>query len=293
MFGEALLRLPPPARFDALDPRIKAAVAPRIGLWEPELQRYGRFYVLRDDLIFGGTKQRFVYEMIRQARAEGATELVMGGPAYGGAQVAVTLACLEEGFQSVQFAAARKEWTPRQKVIAALGAIQHPVKPGYLQVVTSRAREYVEADPRHRRLIKWGVTSTRDGIRRFAARFRPPVREVWSAFGSGTLMAGMYEAWRGNGYRYNAVVVGATKPIEEFKRRYNGAEDVTFHVYPRDFSWRNDRYPCPFPSCSHYDRKAWQIAQERSTGPAFFWNVARDIAGVADIGLQEDPWKLS
>ena len=35
----------------------------------------------------------------------------------------------------------------------------------------------------------------------------------------------------------------------------------------------------PFPSCRHYDAKAWELAPRRATGCPLFWNVAPDHAG--------------
>ncbi|NBP72659.1 MAG: dehydrogenase [Alphaproteobacteria bacterium] len=55
-----------------------------------------------------------------------------------------------------------------------------------------------------------------------------------------------------------------------------GLASITRH--PLDFEQRTTA-AVPFPSCRHYDAKAWELAQRRATGCPLFWNVAPDHAG--------------
>lgn len=45
------------------------------------IETYGRFYVVRDDLLPGGSKARFLPQIM-----QGAKEVVYAGPAWGGAE---------------------------------------------------------------------------------------------------------------------------------------------------------------------------------------------------------------
>ena len=70
------------------------------------IEEHEGFYVVRDDLLEGGSKRRFVDRMIREEIAEGAEEFVYGGcPANGYAQLSLTLQAKAYGKKAVFFMA--------------------------------------------------------------------------------------------------------------------------------------------------------------------------------------------
>ncbi len=71
---------------------------------QPLVERHEGTLVLRDDLIVGGTKMRFLPWLMR-----GAEEVVFGGPFCGGAPVAIAACAQQLGQRATIFYAARKE----------------------------------------------------------------------------------------------------------------------------------------------------------------------------------------
>lgn len=257
---------------------IRRAIQPRHPsvLHSPVLRNYGRFTVVRDDLLFGGSKMRWVYEICRASPE--IQEWGYAGPAWGGASVAISAACFDLGLRSTHFQAWRKEQTERQKICAALGARIEQIKPGYLTNVRAKARADF-AGREDARLIKWGAGDSRESIERIASQVPTEgISEVWCAYGSGTLLEALHNVFKPRGLRICVVVVGAK--ISE-KNRALADSIVEYH---KPFAWRTKAF-VPYPSCRHYDAKAWEVASVQARGRALIWNVARDHDFARDLGF--------
>ena len=249
--------------------RMRAQVQPlhdRV-LHSPVVIPYGRFSVVRDDLLFGGTKMRYVYDVAR--KNPDVKEWCFAGPAWGGASIAVTSTCFDLGLRTSQFYAWRKNLVERQKICEALGARLVEIKPGYLTNVRAKARRDVALRP-DAKLIEWGVPDSREAIERIAKQIPTVgISEVWCAYGSGTLLEALYNVFAPRGIRICTVGVGAP-----FSEKAKAIADRLID-YPKPFAWRT-RAVVPFPSCRHYDAKCWEVAQKEARGRALIWNVARD-----------------
>lgn len=262
-----------PERREAL----RRAIQPRDPsvMESPVLRSYGRFTVVRDDLLFGGTKMRWVYDVCRASPE--IREWGYAGPSWGGASVAISAACFDLGLRSTHFQAWRKERTERQRICSALGARIEQIRPGYLTNVRAKAR--IDFEGREdARLIKWGAAESRISIEKIAGQVPTDgISEVWCAYGSGTLFDALYNTFKPRGLRVCVVVVGA--PISDRNRE---RADLVVE-YPRPFAWRTKAF-VPYPSCRHYDAKAWEVASKRARGRALIWNVARDHDLDRDLG---------
>ena len=72
------------------------------------IEEHEGFHVVRDDLLEGGSKRRFVDKLMREEIAEGANEFVYGGcPANGYAQLSIPLQAREYGCKTILFMAKR------------------------------------------------------------------------------------------------------------------------------------------------------------------------------------------
>ena len=91
--------------------------------------------VVRDDLILGGTKVRFLPELLPRAWG-----WVYVGPAEGYAQLALALAARMRGGEAHVFVPARKQPTDVSRAAAYVGATIHQVTVGRLNVLQARAR---------------------------------------------------------------------------------------------------------------------------------------------------------
>lgn len=225
----------------------------------PRLVEHDGIMVVRDDLLPGGTKARFLGMMF-----EGTNELVYASPAEGGAQTAMATVARALGKQATIFVASRARPHPRAVMAKRLGANVCMVSPGYLSVVQARARAYCAATGA--RLAPFGADTPEaiNAIANAASRLTIHPDEVWCASGSGVLARGLALAWPKA--RRHVVQVGRTLKASD-------VAGATIHASGLPFD-RACREPVPFPSDPHYDAKAWQIAKaRRGAGLCCFWNV--------------------
>jgi hypothetical protein len=216
-------------------------------------------HVVRDDLLPGGTKTRFISALFQNC-----DEIVYATPAEGGAQTALAYAAKQAGKKATLFVAKRQRPHDRTILAKALGAKVYQVDPGYMTVCQARARRYC-ADT-GATLAPFGMnTPEAIDIISSAARmigFDPD--EIWCAAGSGVLSRSLAKAFPNA--RRHAVQIGRKLSPADVA----GAE---IHISPLAFKDPISAKP-PFPSDPHYDAKAWDICRKmRGQGSVLFWNV--------------------
>jgi hypothetical protein len=220
-------------------------------------------FVVRDDLLIGGTKRCYADDLIRGHR-----EVVYASPAYGGAQIAIACSAAELGSFATIFVAKRKKLHARTCEAFKAGAKIVQVPHGYLKNVQSKARSYCNATGAF--LLPFGL-EVAEAFEAIAKRARMVVKitgqldEVWSAAGSGVLTRGLQQGI--DARRFFAVQVG-----RELRPDNVGRAKVL--IYGSKFEDDAKRKP-PFPSCSNYDAKAWDLFERHGQGRRLFWNVAR------------------
>jgi hypothetical protein len=232
---------------------------------DPRVELHNGIHVVRDDLIPGGTKRRFVDGFI----AEPHDEFVYASPAFGGAQIALACAARAAGKRATIFVAKRKELHPRTAEAQAAGAKVIEIPHGYLSNVQSKATAYCAESGA--RLLPHGF-DTPEALAAIAAaativrRKHGTFDEVWSVVGSGVLTRGLQLSALGRAYV--GVAVGRESPAA-------GSARIIVHDQPFG---SDARQPPPFPSCSNYDAKAWThlIVRKSTASPRtriLFWNV--------------------
>lgn len=230
----------------------------------PQIQEVGSLKVLRDDLLPGGTKLRFLPFLVA-----GASEIVYGGPFCGAAQVALSVIGKESGQKVTLFTAERKELHQRQKQAVANGAEIKMVAPGYLTVVQKRARDYAAATGALFLPLGFDLPAASapflEAIRAVRAIVGDPP-EVWCATGSGMLARCLAVGFP------SSKVIGIAVGL---KSRH-GAQEMPANAELREAALpfdREERKQAPFPSCPNYDRKAWMEAERSAAPGSLFWNV--------------------
>ena len=225
----------------------------------PIVKYHDEIAVVRDDLFPDGTKARFLPVLF-----DDANEVVYASPCEGGAQTALAHTAAKLNKRATIFIAKRKQPHNRALEAKRVGAKVMQVKHGYLNVVQARAKEYCKRTGA--KLAPFGVDLP-EAISTIAAAAKATgldPDEVWCASGSGVLARSLAMAWPNA--RRHVVQVG-----RELK-----ASDVagaTIHKATLPFSAAIKGQP-PFPSCPHYDAKAWQICKaRRGAGLVLFWNV--------------------
>ncbi len=223
------------------------------------LERVGSLWVVRDDLVAGGTKRRALPALLASVPA--GVPVVYASPAYGYAQVALAHECAASGRRAVVFVARRARPHPRTLEAVAAGARVVQVPHGYLSHVQAVARRY--ADEVGGFLLPFGLDLpvVVDALAEAAAGLRLVPDEVWTVAGSGTLSRALQRAWPGASF--HAVRVGAV-PAAGRARLWRAPE-----AFEADA-----KVPPPFPSCSNYDAKAWRFLRSEASPGALFWNVA-------------------
>jgi threonine dehydratase len=223
----------------------------------PVIEQHGRLRVVRDDLLPGGSKMRYMLPLLA-ARPE--RQIVYATPAQGYAQMALAHVCAMLGKQAVVFVAKRAQPHRRTLAARAAGAIVYQVPHGYMTVVSSRAQLYARDHGAY--LVPFGV-DVPEALEHFAAaagQIADPPAEVWACSGSGALIRGLQRAWPAASF--HAVRVGAVPKV--------GA--ARLWTAPERYE-QPARMPPPWPSCDNYDAKVWQFASRHAADGALIWNV--------------------
>ncbi|MFQ5716351.1 MAG: hypothetical protein ACE5GQ_04555 [Nitrospinales bacterium] len=222
----------------------------------PKLEFIEGIYVVRDDLIPGGTKQRVIPQLLM-----GADEFVYASPAYGYAQVALACSCKAIGKRTTIFTAKRKILHPLTRKARRAGAKIVLVSPGYLSNVQAKARQYCKFTGAT--YLPFGLDDA-PFIKALAdvaqqVDFEPD--EVWTVAGSGVLIRALQIRWPKA--KFFAVRIGKEPDVGRAK---------LFRA-PEKFE-EDAKIKPPFPSCSNYDAKAWRFVKQYAGKNALFWNVA-------------------
>lgn len=254
---------------------------PLIGSWTdpypaPVLDIHDGVTVVRDDLLGAGSKLRFADYLIgHDPSTREVREWVYGScPATGYAQISLPVLCRRYDKSAVLFMAKRNLSTLHdyQQRGLAEGGIYHWIPDGMLSVTEKRARDYVQDDPQHRRLLPIGLDhpTVLASIVRVARALPLTPRYVWSVGSSGTLTRGLQLAWPEADV--HVVSVGHRMTDETGWR-------ATVHASPYAFDKPvKDADMPPFPSAPTYDAKVWSVMQAwrragQPTGSILFWNV--------------------
>jgi hypothetical protein len=248
-----------------LQPRA-AAAAPELP--PPREETHEGVYVVRDDLLPGGTKRRGLTAYV--AACPQYTEFVYASPREGYAQLALAYACRDLGKRATIFvpqAGSKHELTVAAE---SLGAQVFEVPFGMKSVLECRARGYAAETGAH--VVPFGCDHPImiEAITRAAASIGVRPREVVSVVSSGVLSRGLQAAFPSA--TVFGVCVGHNPTTQEFGRAQRIEKRYDFQqVCPE-----SERPP--FPSSLCYDSKGWLCARERarkSRGVVLFWNVGR------------------
>ena len=239
------------------------------------IEEHEGFHVVRDDLLEGGSKRRFVDRMMRDEIENGIEEFVYGGcPANGYAQLSLTLQANAYGKKAIFFMAQRsmQNLHPYQQQALDYGADIRWVPNGMLQVTKKRALDYYNEDPVNRRLLQLGLDDNRvrEDIRDLAKTIETDyninLSEIWSVGSSGTLTRGLQMAFPDK----DVHVVSVGHKMREGVGRAR--------LYLSDYKFtqevKEEDKP-PFPSVPTYDAKAWPVMRKYAKKGSLFWNVGK------------------
>jgi hypothetical protein len=233
----------------------------------PIIEEHGGVLVVREDLLDGGSKIRFLPHIVA-----GAKEIVFGGPFCGGAPYALSVYGRRKGVAVTLFYAKRKEFHWRQKAAFRNGSTLFQVPAGRMSVVQHRARSYAAQAGALFLPLGFdipGATAPFEAVMARVAAQAGPVDEVWCATGSGMLARCLGRAFP------QSRVFGVTVGLASRNQKQAFPPNVELLPCHYDFAEETPANS-PFPSCGNYDRKAWEQLMARGRGRRLFWNVLGD-----------------
>lgn len=233
-------------------------------LLPPRLETHEAVRVLREDLIEGGSKIRFLPFL-----TQGADEIVFGGPFCGGAPLALSVLGKQTGQKITLFYAKRKNLHPRQIQARRNGATIKWVPMGFMTNVQAKARAYAKRKGALFLHLGFDVPRAQEPYVEFFTKVRKKIGspdQVWCATGSGMLTRCLGLAFTSS--EVHGVTVGLASRHTEQKFTRN----IHLHETPYRFDQRCE-IDAPFPACFHYERKAWEVCQTKGKGSRLFINV--------------------
>lgn len=237
------------------------------------IETHHNVFVLRDDLLPGGTKSILIKSIIDSTPDK--NEFVYASPVYGGFQIALSVYCQNNGKKATIFCAKRNTLHPNTLKCLDYGANVIQVPYGYLTVVEKHARLYCEGKPDVEKIMFGAGTAenqqliTQRTLDVFKQLGKEP-DEIWCAVGSGTLISGISAACK------TAKIYGVQVGTEFIPPK--GSHNIQMIKYEKPFN-KPSKFKAPFPSVANYDLKAYEKCMEHinKTGPKdkciLFWNV--------------------
>lgn len=244
----------------------------------------GECFVVRDDLLAGGTKERACADFLRVLSDRVGTEFVYASPFCGFAQVALARACEELGQQAVIFAARDpnfEELKPHEYSRLAESKGARVIVCETLFDAHSKSLQYAEQTgavlvplgfdhPEFRRLLSEALTAVWESIR---ASSNDAIQRLWVPVGSGTL-AKCLRTVVPKQIELKLINVNVLKTEDSRMMEVMKLKNSTFENAPEEFEQPSSAVP-PVPSNLHYDAKLWQFLMQKGRRGDAWWNVAR------------------
>lgn len=238
-------------------------------------------FVVRDDLLPGGTKQRALLAVLKDSPAD---EFVYAGPPQGSAQVALAHVAKALGKRATIFVSGKNHapLSRLSRLARDAGAdVVRVLPPNSLRDVQAEAVAYATGAGA-RQLIPFGFDTPefRAVLSNAIRAALPPgleegPRRLWLVAGSGTILAALAAVWPKT--HFLVVQVGKTVWPDQLGVRPDGTKafEATKFVAPEKFREPARRRP-PYPSVSTYDAKLWQFVETRGEDGDYVWNVGAE-----------------
>ncbi len=240
----------------------------------------GTGFVVRDDLLEGGTKQRAIVPYLANLEHEGFKEFVYASPFAGFAQVALASALKYLDVQATVFCEPNNETKKHRfsQLAEKMGAKVILCKD--LADAESQAKDYAQESPlrfklplgfdddRYRNELSKSVGSLWNKV---GNQIAP--KNLWLPVGSGTL-AQVFRKVVDTEVTLQCVDVHVLKPEDERISRLRRLKNVIYRGAVLKFHEECDT-SCPVPSNAHYDSKVYEVFAREADDGDVWWNVAR------------------
>ena len=241
-------------------------------------------FVVRDDLLLGGTKERACVSFLENLGGSEDEEFVYASPFCGFAQVALARSAQVLGQTSVVFAARDPHFDDLRmhtysKLAESLGAkiiLCESLAEAHEQSVAYAAESgsYLVPlgfdHPEFRSALKAAIKTVWAKIERSVGQ---PIRRLWLPVGSGTLAKCLREVIPPN-VEMHLVNVNVLTESDSRIQAVIELPNTVYQTAPESFNEACEHMP-EIPSNLHYDAKLWRFLSAEGEDGDLWWNVAR------------------
>jgi hypothetical protein len=241
-------------------------------------------YVVRDDLLPAGTKQRAILPLLRDLVANGASRMTYASPFAGFAQIALAYGCHQLGIPCTIFSERDPSLPglqahPFTKVANEWGATVILVP--CLKDGEERATALADSGRTHqiplgfqcREFQQHFQYAVKSGLAEIQAQLGHIPARAWLPVGSGTLTQAFHKAAPFS-MQFCCVNVHVLRADDLRIAKIRALPRVQYFSAAFEFSEQAKNLP-PVPSNLHYDAKLWSFVQEHAKDGDLWWNVAR------------------
>ncbi|MGE0528169.1 MAG: pyridoxal-phosphate dependent enzyme [Bdellovibrionales bacterium] len=240
-------------------------------------------YIVREDLLPGGTKQRAIFHFLLALRSQCFDQFVYASPFAGYAQVALAYACQILGLKCILFAEVEpKTKKPHRFTRLAQSYGAHVLVAPTLDAAEQGALNFSQArsqtykiplgfdDPHYKFLMRQEIRKQWANV---LAQIPAPVQTLWLPVGSGTL-ADIFSKVVDRMVRLCCVNVHVLKDDDKRIQALRENPQITVLSSPLEFA-APAAHPPAFPSNLHYDAKIWDFIVRNGRNGDVWWNVAQ------------------
>ena len=242
-------------------------------------------FVVRDDRLGGGTKERACLPFLQELMSEGASEFYYASPFCGFAQVALAKSARELKVPCTIFAERDKRYDDQRahdftKAAADFGAdivLVEDLKSAIAGSARAASLSATAFDiplgfdhPYFHRNFKRALG---DAWTKVQAQVGEPLQRVWLPLGSGTFAKCMRQVVPAD-VELCLVDVGVLGSQDQRIRAASDLPLTSYHRAVMQFSEPCSHVP-PIPSNTHYDAKLWTFLVSEARERDLWWNVAR------------------
>lgn len=244
-------------------------------------------YVVREDLLEGGTKERGAVPYIAYLQNEGYREFIYASPFAGFAQVALAKACCRLQVYCTLFVvkdpgALGKQPHAYTRLAELAGAKIHltesleeaeDLSSRYLRQNSAQKAFKIPLgfdDPVFRDFFEQSLQKQWNHLMR---ELPCSPRNVWVSLGSGTL-SGILRKILPVSVGLHVMDVHVLKPSDPRIQHVRQRSNVHYHSAVQEFAEPESELP-PVPSNHYYDAKVWKTFAKNAQSGDLWWNVAR------------------
>lgn len=223
----------------------------------PVLERFDRFWVVRDDLVHGGTKQIVLREMLPGLQEK---HFVYSASVYGKGGAALAFACAELGYQCTLFIAKsnfKPDWIDAVKALGARLIWTDAIPVAEIEVM---AWQYAVENDALCLPLGFDCEQFHTGLINYAQRLPFEPKELWCPIVSGTMAHALESAFP------NA----ALKGVSVVKNHDYKGHGTVFDAQEKFV--RGAAIPPPYPAWPYSDAKVWRFVKKHGVDDAVIWN---------------------